>query len=73
MIVTLASGSSIADIEFDSVSRTFDGNTPPRPLVETYSLRGTAVATRTFTYASSGSGSGTVPTTEVVARLAASS
>lgn len=64
MIVTVVSGSIVADITYFSVSRTFDGNTPPRPLVETYKDKaGNTVATVTKTYTSSGAS--LVPTTEV--------
>jgi len=65
MVVNNVTGSILAGVEFDSVSRTFDANTPPRPLVETYKLGSQIVAVVTNTYTNSGTGAGTVPTTSV--------
>lgn len=63
MITIVVSGSVYAPIEADSVTRTFDANSPPRPLVETFTLKGVVKAVVTNTYTSSGAS--LVPTSTV--------
>jgi len=62
MIITTFGG-ILVDVGADKVVRTFDANSPPRPLTEVYTLKGNTVATITHTYTSSGTS--LIPTTSV--------